>query len=44
MGERKEIEYPQGIKWTKQRKNVYTVLQGAEEPLSAVQILSLIHI
>ena len=41
MGERKEIEYPQGIKWTKQRKNVYTVLQGAEEPLSAVQIYRL---
>lgn len=41
MGERKEIEYPQGMKWTKQRKNVYTVLQGAEEPLSAVQIYRL---
>lgn len=41
MEERKEIEYPQGIKWTKQRKNVYSVLQEAEEPLSAVQIYRL---
>ncbi len=31
-------EYPAGIKWTRQRKDVYQVLQEAEEPLSAVQI------
>ena len=37
----KRFEFPQGIKWTKQRKNVYTVLQEAAEPLSAVQIYHL---
>lgn len=31
-------KYPQGIKWTKQRKDVYEVLLQATEPLSAVQI------
>lgn len=41
MGEKRSIEYPQGIKWTKQRKNVYAVLLEAEEPLSAVQIYRL---
>lgn len=30
--------YPAGIKWTKQRKDVYHVLLKATEPLSAVQI------
>lgn len=35
--EEKKI-YPKGIKWTKQRKDVYDVLEGATEPLSAVQI------
>lgn len=35
------MEYPQGIKWTKQRKNVYAVLQEATEPLTAVQIYHL---
>ena len=30
--------YPQGLKWTKQRKKVYDVLLAANEPLSAVQI------
>lgn len=34
----KDIKYPQGIKWTKQRKDVYDVLLHATEPLSAVQI------
>lgn len=33
-----EIEYPEGLKWTRQRKSVYRVLWAAEEPLSAVQI------
>ena len=33
-----EISYPQGMKWTKQRKDVYNVLLHAAEPLSAVQI------
>lgn len=31
-------EYPQGMKWTRQRKDVYDVLSQATEPLSAVQI------
>ena len=34
----KSVNYPQGIKWTKQRKDVYEVLLNATEPLSAVQI------
>ncbi len=33
-----QISYPKGIKWTKQRKDVYNVLFHANEPLSAVQI------
>lgn len=33
-----DIQYPQGIKWTKQRRDVYEVLLYAKEPLSAVQI------
>ena len=41
MRKKKEIEFPQGIKWTKQRKCVYTVLKEATEPLSAVQIYHL---
>lgn len=32
------LQYPQGIKWTKQRKHVYEVLWRTKEPLSAVQI------
>lgn len=32
------LQYPKGIKWTKQRKDVYMVLWEATEPLSAVQI------
>lgn len=32
------ILYPAGIKWTRQRKDVYRVLSEAEEPLNAVQI------
>lgn len=34
-------EYPQGIKWTKQRKSVYKILWNAAEPLSAAQIYQL---
>lgn len=30
--------YPLGLKWTRQRKDVYDVLKQAGEPLSAVQI------
>lgn len=41
MEKKKESGYPQGIKWTKQRKNVYTVLREAAEPLTAVQIYHL---
>lgn len=33
-----EVHYPEGIKWTKQRKAVYEVLLEAEGPLSAVEI------
>lgn len=36
--EAEEKQYPQGIKWTRQRKHVYEVLWQATEPLSAVQI------
>ena len=36
--QRKESTYPQGLKWTKQRKDVYDVLYQATEPMSAVQI------
>lgn len=32
------LQYPQGIKWTKQRKHVYEALWHAKEPLSAVQL------
>ena len=35
-----EEMFPQGIKWTKQRKCVYQILSEAREPLSAVQIYS----
>ena len=38
----KEIEYPQGLKWTKQRKSVYKVLWDAEEPLNVTQIYHLV--
>lgn len=34
----KELSYPQGLKWTKQRKSVYKVLWEAAEPLGAIQI------
>ncbi len=37
-----DIQFPQGIKWTKQRKNVYRVLWDSSEPLSAVQIFRLV--
>ena len=36
--EETKMVYPKGIKWTKQRKDVYHVLIEAKEPLSAVQI------
>lgn len=32
------VSYPAGIKWTRQRKYVYDILNAATEPLSAVQI------
>lgn len=32
------MEYPKGIKWTRQRKCVYQILFEAKEPLSAHQI------
>lgn len=36
--QKETIKYPQGMKWTKQRKQVYDVLYEANEPLSALQI------
>lgn len=33
-----KTRYPEGIKWTRQRKDVYDVLESASEPLNAVQI------
>lgn len=40
-GER--IVYPEGLKWTKQRKDVYRVLWEAEVPLTAIQIYNRIE-
>lgn len=34
-------KYPEGLKWTKQRKCVYQVLKEAKEPLNAIQIYNL---
>lgn len=31
-------KWPEGIKWTKQRKDIYTVLERAKKPLSAHDI------
>ena len=33
-----KLQYPRGIKWTKQRKCVYDILNRATEPVSAVEI------
>jgi len=33
-----KLQYPKGIKWTKQRKSVYDILKQATEPMSAVEI------
>ena len=30
--------WPEGIKWTKQRKDIFEVLKGAKKPLSALDI------
>lgn len=38
-----KLQYPAGIKWTKQRKCVYQVLANAAEPLSARQIYMLVE-
>ena len=38
MEDLKEECYPKGIKWTKQRKDVYHVLLAAMEPLTVVEI------
>ena len=38
MEKEQNHNYPQGLKWTKQRKKVYDVLLAANEPLSAAQI------
>ena len=34
----REMSYPQGLKWTKQRKSVYRALWETAEPISAIQI------
>lgn len=41
--QKEEFKYPGGIKWTKQRKDVYLVLLEAKEPLSAVQVYNRIE-
>lgn len=33
-----QFNFPKGIKWTKQRKDVYQVLLDADEPLTALEI------
>ena len=33
-----QIKWPEGIKWTKQRKDVFTVLRQAKKPMSAYDI------
>ncbi len=38
-----EINYPAGMKWTRQRKTVYKVLMEAEKPLNAAAIYSLVE-
>ena len=38
---REGAQFPPGIKWTRQRKSVYKVLEEADGPLSAVQIYHL---
>ena len=39
--EKRSEKYPAGIKWTKQRKCIYDILQKAQEPLSAARIYRL---
>ena len=36
--EKQSLTYPAGMKWTRPRKYVYEILQGAAEPLSAAEI------
>ena len=38
-----EINYPKGMKWTKQRKALYQILYEATEPLSALQLYALVQ-
>lgn len=40
--ENEKREYPSGIKWTKQRKDVYHILEAAGEPMSAARIYNAI--
>ncbi len=40
----KEMSYPQGLKWTKQRKRVYKALWETAQPLSAIQIYQRISV
>ena len=37
------MEYPSGMKWTKQRKAVYKVLWETQEPLNAIKIYNLVE-
>lgn len=38
-----ELSFPQGMKWTKQRKAVYKALWEASEPMNAVKIYNLVE-
>ena len=42
MTQKKNQQYPAGVKWTKQRKCVYEILSSAEEPVSAARIYQMI--
>ena len=37
------MEYPKGLKWTKQRKAVYRVLWDTQEPLTAIKIYNVVE-
>lgn len=37
------MEFPMGIKWTKQRKAVYKVLRETEEPMTATKIYHMVE-
>ena len=41
--EKQHTGYPEGIKWTRQRKRVFDVLKEQQEPLSPVQVYQLVE-